>query len=98
MDPINIGGIIVAMVAAAGAWASQRAAARASLRNITTNARLEMEDEAYERARDFDMQTIKMQERELKFLRRERDALFNENRSLKTQNYILEQRLNTREA
>lgn len=67
--------IFVAIVAAASAWASQRSAAKASTLNVSTTSRVEMEKEAYERARAFDIETIKRQDDEILELR-------NDNRDL----------------
>lgn len=54
MIPIEYTSIAVAAVAAAGAWASQRAASKAS----TVSSRMDAEKEAYERARKLDIETI----------------------------------------
>jgi hypothetical protein len=64
-----IGSVIVALVAAFGAWASQRAAARASQLNTMTTSRVDMEREAYDRARAFDTETIRRQDTEIEELR-----------------------------
>jgi hypothetical protein len=69
MDPINVGSIIVAVIAAAAAYASQRAAARASTLNTTATSRVEMEKDAYNRARAFDTETIRRQDEEISELR-----------------------------
>lgn len=55
----------VAGIAALGAWASQRAASKAS----TVSTRMDAEKEAYERARQFDIETIQRQQEEIKQLR-----------------------------
>lgn len=64
-----IASILVAAVAAFGAWASQRAAARASQLNTMTTSRVDMEREAYDRARAFDTETIRRQDLEIEELR-----------------------------
>lgn len=64
-----IASIFVAVVAAFGAWASQRAAARASQLNTSTTAKVEAEKGAYERARAFDTETIRRQDAEIDELR-----------------------------
>lgn len=69
LDPINIGGIVVAFIAAGGAWASQRAAAKANTFNAGMTARLEAEKEAYNRARQFDIETINRQHADIVDLR-----------------------------
>lgn len=71
MDAANIATIIVAVIAALSALASQRAAARASTRNVSTSSRVEMEKEAYDRARAYDTETIKRQDAEIAELRAE---------------------------
>lgn len=71
MNPLDIGGIVIAVIAALGAWASQRAAANAS----KVGTRLDAEKEAYERARKFDLDTIARQDEEIKELRDEVDRL-----------------------
>lgn len=69
MLPTELATVAVAVIAAGGAWASQRAAARASKVNTSVAGRLEAEKEAYERARAFDIQTIERQDKEIKDLR-----------------------------
>lgn len=75
LDPTVIASILVGMVAAASAYASQRAAARASTLNATAASRVDMEKEAYERARKFDVETIGRQDHELDDLREENEEL-----------------------
>lgn len=67
--PTEVITISVAVIAAGGAWAAQRSAARASMVNTSVTSRLEAEKEAYERARAFDIQTIERQQQEIKDLR-----------------------------
>lgn len=86
MELIDLGAILVAAVAAFGAWAAQRAAAKASKQNITASGRLDAEKGAYERARAFDIQTIERQETEIKELR---DA----NESLRRELWVVKARL-----
>lgn len=57
--------LLIAVVSALSAWASQRAAARATTLNTETTSRVDMEKEAYERARKFDIETINRQDAEL---------------------------------
>lgn len=61
-EAISLG---VACIAAIGAWAAQRASSKAS----TVSARMDAEKEAYERARQFDLDTIQRQQEEIKVLR-----------------------------
>lgn len=71
MDPINLGSIIVAGIAAAAAWATQRAASKATVTNTSISGRLDAEKEAYERARAMDIETIERQNQELEACRKE---------------------------
>lgn len=75
LSAIDIGGIIVALVAAIGAWLSQRAASKATFTNNTVTSRLDAEKEAYERAREFDTETIRRQTDEIARLRMENSDL-----------------------
>src|SRR5690349_14677924 len=88
-----IASILVAVVAALSARASQRAAAKAS----TNTSRLDMEREAYERAREYDTETIKRQAAEIEDLRSqlreqhsEIEDLQARNRDLNTRVFLLE--------
>lgn len=65
MDATNVASLIVASVAALSALASQRSASKAS----TINAKTAAEEEAYTRARAFDLATITRLENENKELR-----------------------------
>lgn len=75
MDAANIATIVVAAIAALSAWASQRAASRASTVNALTSSRVDMEKEAYDRARAYDTETIKRQDEEIADLRSENNTL-----------------------
>lgn len=75
MTALDIGGIIVAIVAALGAWAAQRAASNATKTNTEVSGRLEAERGAYERARVFDTETIRRQNEEILELRKENERL-----------------------
>lgn len=83
MDPFNVGSIIVALVAAIAAYASQRAASRASTMNTNSTSRVDMEKDAYIRARAFDIETIASQNRELEEQKMELRELRAENRELR---------------
>lgn len=61
----SIGSIAVALIAAAAALASQRAAAKASVRNTDTTSRAAIEAEAFERAKSYYTDTIDRQDREI---------------------------------
>lgn len=67
--------LAVAAIAALSAYASQRAAARASTMNTSTTSRVDMEKEAYDRARKFDIETITRQDAEIEDLRRDNKDL-----------------------
>lgn len=71
MDLIDFGSILVALIAALGAWAAQRSASRTAQINTSVSGRLEAEREAYQRARAFDIQTIERQNEEIKELHEE---------------------------
>lgn len=83
MTPLDIGSIIVAIVAALGAWAAQRSAAKSNTFNTLVAGRLDAEREAYERARGFDVETIKRQDAEINELRAYNEALKNELKQVK---------------
>lgn len=71
MDVGDVISVAVAFIAAAAAYASQRAAARASTLNTQTTSRVDMEKDAYERARKFDTETIQRQDVEILELRQD---------------------------
>lgn len=78
MDPVNIATVLVAVVAALGAWASARAASRAQKYNADATVKTAKETaelEAYNRARQMDLQTIKRQDEEFDELRARHDIL-----------------------
>jgi len=74
-DPAVIASIIVGIIAAGSAYASQRAASRAANINTREISRVDMEKEAYERARKFDTETINRQDIEAEELRKENEEL-----------------------
>lgn len=65
VDATNIASVVVASIAALTAVASQRSASRAS----TVNARTAAEEEAFNRARKMDIETIERLDKENKELR-----------------------------
>jgi predicted RNase H-like nuclease (RuvC/YqgF family) len=69
MDATNVASLVVAVIAALTAIASQRSASRASV----VNARTAAEEEAYNRARKMDTDTIDRLDRENKELRERLD-------------------------
>lgn len=69
MAPIDLIPIGVASIASFAAYWSNRSANRATTTNTQIGGRLDAEKEAYERARQFDLETIKRQDTELRELR-----------------------------
>lgn len=61
----SVASVFVAAVAALSAFASQRAAANASIKNADTASRTAIETEAFERAKGFYTDTIDRQAREI---------------------------------
>ena len=68
---ITIGSIIAALVGGLSGYASQRAAAKTSMKNTTTSIEAKRLEQAYERARKFDIDTIASQDK--KILRQEEE-------------------------
>ena len=68
MDPTNIASVVVAVIAAGAAVASQRAAANASVRNTTSTTRTDIEREAFDRAKGYYTDTIDRQHNEIQDL------------------------------
>jgi predicted RNase H-like nuclease (RuvC/YqgF family) len=71
VDAANVASLVVAGVAALSAFASQRSASKAS----TLNTRTQVEEEAYTRARAFDLETIRQLKEENKELRQREKEL-----------------------
>lgn len=69
MDGGSIVSLLVAVVAALAAILSQRSISKASTANVNSSSRVEMEKEAYDRARAYDTETISRQDTEIKELR-----------------------------
>lgn len=90
MDPINIvAGVLVAIIAAIGGYAAQRAAARAQKYNADASvsaAKATAELEAYHRARSMDRETIKWQDQEILDLRAENSIIRARLREVETDN------------
>ena len=100
MEPGNWAAIFIATVAAIGSWLSHKASSHASIRNSDNESRVEMEKEAYERARKLDTETITRQDDEMSELRTENlqlrkdnEALHAEIRELKARIINLERRV-----
>lgn len=66
-----ISGLLITGITSLVAWLSSRANAKANMTNVATSGRVEMEKEAYERARALDTETITRQDKELHDLRDE---------------------------
>lgn len=82
LEPAMIASVLVAIIAAGSAYASQHAASRASTLNAASSSRVEMEKEAYERARKMDVETITRLDAEVDELRAENEELRKKNRDL----------------
>lgn len=75
MDATAIASVIVAVIAAGAALASQRSASNAIKDKSSGHNRIEMEKEAYERARAFDTETINRQNKQITTLTIENKSL-----------------------
>lgn len=64
-------GLAIAAFTSLAALASQRSASKASTMNADTASRVEMEKEAYNRARAFDTETITRQDKRIEELERD---------------------------
>lgn len=93
MDLINLGAVLTAIIAAVGAWAAQRSASKANILNTEVSGRLEAEEDAFVRARAFDIQTIERQDRELRELREKNARLEEEAHQMRDEINFLKQRL-----
>ena len=86
---VSLASMVVAALSGLAAWASQKAAARASTLNTSTTSRVEMEREAYERARKFDTDTITRQDNELLELQDKYNEIKQKNADLNDQVVML---------
>lgn len=93
MEMGSLQALFVALVSALGAYSAARAANKASVRNTDSNNRVEMEKEAYERARKLDTDTIARQDAEMEELRVENKRLREDNRALHEEILTLKDRL-----
>lgn len=73
MDSGSIAAIIVAVIALVSAYASQRSASKASTHNVQIETRVDMERDAYLRARKLDTESIARLDIENEELRKQRD-------------------------
>jgi hypothetical protein len=89
---IGIASIIISVIGALGVWLSARESRKATTTNTTASGRVEMEKEAYERARALDVQTIERQERRILELEEEAREAEIEFKQLHTANANLEDR------
>lgn len=85
MELTGVASVIVAFIAAASAYAAQRSASKASSKQVEVHGRVDMEKEAYERARAFDTETIRRQDEELAELRQDKKDLLAEVKELRKQ-------------
>lgn len=83
-------GVSVAIIGALSGWLTNRASVKSEIRNTDANNRAKMEDEAYQRAREMDTETIARKDAELAELRAERAQLKEEINLLKERVAALE--------
>lgn len=95
ISPVDVASVVVGIIAAGSAYASQRAANKASVTNTNVSSRLDSEKEAYERAREFDLETIDRQNGEIRDLREENTAQREKIEDLENKVETLERKINT---
>lgn len=78
----SLASVLVAAIAAAAAFASQRAAANASVKNAATTSRVDIEKEAFERAKNYYAGALDRQDREIEGLHADVDRLEHKVREL----------------
>lgn len=81
-----LSGAIVSIFVALVGYATARSANKANSTNVVTSSRVEMEKEAYERARAFDTATITRQDHELEELQGKYSALLEQYDTVQVQN------------
>jgi polyhydroxyalkanoate synthesis regulator phasin len=91
----SLASVLVAVIAAGAAIASQRAAAAASVKNASTASRTQLEQEAYQRAENFLTGTMDRQDSEIQELRGEVDELRTKVRSLEHDLALSEEHVRT---
>lgn len=89
MGPADFATILVSLIAAVVAVATNRSSNKASSVNVSTSGRVEMEKEAYERARKLDTDTIERQDREVHEALDKNDKLEARLETVQTQNIKL---------
>ena len=94
MEPGSWAAIFIAPIAAIGSWLSHKASSNASIKTSDNTSRVEMEKEAYERARKLDTDTIARQDTEMAELRTENQQLRNDNEALHAEVRELKGRIN----
>jgi TolA-binding protein len=90
MDPVAAASVLVSIVAAASAYASQRSANKASTKNTSVSLEAKRLEQAYERARKFDMKTIERQDQLIRDLTAKVEHLEERNDELEAQVLALE--------
>jgi peptidoglycan hydrolase CwlO-like protein len=85
-NSVGIASIAISVIAALGAWLSARESRKASTTNANTSSRVVLEEEAYQRARVYDKETIERQRQEIKELRDEAEDHEEDIRQLHTAN------------
>lgn len=93
MEPGSWAAIFIASVAAFGSWLSHKASSNASIKTSDNTSRVEMEKEAYERARKLDTDTIARQDTEMAELRTENQRLRKDNEALHAEIRELKERI-----
>jgi peptidoglycan hydrolase CwlO-like protein len=86
-----LGSIIISIIAATATWLASRVSSKASIKNAVTSSRAVMEEEAYQRARAYDVETIRRQDQELNELRENQKTLNADVKMVNTENEKLYQ-------
>jgi predicted RNase H-like nuclease (RuvC/YqgF family) len=85
-NSIGIASILISLIAAVGGWLAARESRKATTTNTNTSSRVIMEEEAYQRARVYDKETIERQKTEIMELREEAEDHEEDIRQLHTAN------------
>jgi predicted transcriptional regulator len=85
-NTVGFASIAISIIAAVGGWLAARESRKASTTNTNTSSRVVLEEEAYQRARAYDKETIERQSNELRELRDEAEEHEADIRQLHTAN------------
>jgi hypothetical protein len=88
--------IAISVIGLLGIWLSSRESRKATTTNTATSSRVEMEKEAYERARALDVDTIARQDKELKELRANQEYINADVKRVHTENESLHDEIERR--